>query len=62
MRLYLLKKMADKEISRDRIKHPAEIARVKNIEKSPWDMRNDCRKDFSSIGPRMKAMINGAGS
>ena len=54
--------MADKEISRDRIKHPAEIDRVKNMEKSPCDMRNDCRRDFSSIGPRMKAMIKGAGS
>jgi hypothetical protein len=54
--------MAEKEISTDRIKHPAEIDRVKNIEKSPCDMRKDCRKDFSSIGPRMKAMIKGAGS
>lgn len=54
--------MDDRKSNRAIIKHQAEIERVKNIEKFPSDIRRDWRKDFSSRGPRINAMIKGAAS
>jgi hypothetical protein len=49
------------EASRNRatIKEAAARGRVKNMEKSPWDMIRDLRRLFSMSGPRTKARTRG---
>ncbi len=62
IRLRFFKKTDDNKINKAMIMLEADMDRVKNIEKSPPDIRRDCRKEFSSIGPRINAMTKGAGS
>ncbi len=44
------------------IRHVTDIGLSKKIENLPSDIMRDCRKAFSSIGPRIKANTKGAGS
>ena len=44
------------------IKKPSEMGRVTKIEKSPWDIISDRRRDVSSFCPRTRARIIGAPS
>jgi len=60
--LCFLKKIKKNKGNRAIIIHEAEIGRAKNIEKFPSDIIRDWRKEFSSMGPRINAIIKGAGS
>jgi len=62
IRLIFRKRMGEIKIKRAIIKHAAEIGFVKNINMLPPDMSRDCRKEFSSIGPKTNAITKGAGS
>ena len=44
------------------IKKPSEMGLVTKIEKSPWDIISERRRDVSSFCPRTKARIMGAPS
>jgi hypothetical protein len=60
--LGFLKKTDDNNTNRDTNREIAEMGRVTNTIKLPVEIRRDWRRAFSSMGPRIKAMIRGAGS